>query len=56
MTEQTEPSHKRINISDGFCVTKLNKLSMNEIDDVNIDELNPLIPPVILMEEMPTTT
>lgn len=32
------------------------KLTLNEADDVNIDNIDPLIPPQILMEDQPATT
>jgi hypothetical protein len=41
---------------DDTASSKRVKLTLNEADDVNVDNIDPLIPPQILMEDQPATS
>lgn len=45
---------RKLSTEDGISIKRV-KLTLNEADDVNIDIIDPLIPPQILMEDQPAS-
>lgn len=45
---------RKVSTENGIPIKRV-KLTLNEADDVNIDRIDPLIPPQILMEDCPAS-